>query len=99
MMSLLPTGDDNATKCYEPLGCLEISEKWYSLTRPVNMMPQPRQVINTQFILRTRKAYETVGSPTYKAFGFAHDLSDVLVCLTASLTQRKPPKDHIKINF
>merc|ERR1712079_173739 len=51
--------DDNASHCYGPLGCLEISEKWYSLTRPVNMMPQPRQVINTQFILRTRKAYET----------------------------------------
>jgi len=52
-------GDDNATKCFEPLGCLEINEKWYSINRPVNMMPQPRQVINTQFILRTRKAYET----------------------------------------
>merc|ERR1712079_425143 len=48
--------DDNASHCYGPLGCLEISEKWYSLTRPVNMMPQPRQVINTQFIL-TPKAW------------------------------------------
>ena len=60
------SGDDNATKCFEPLGCLEINEKWYSINRPVNMMPQPRQVINTQFILRTRKAYETVSAiPKY----------------------------------
>jgi hypothetical protein len=33
---------------------LEITEDWFGLTRPVNVMPQDRDVINTQFYLRTR---------------------------------------------
>jgi len=62
LVSMIFGGSSNATKCYGPLGCLEINEKWYGLTRPVNLLPQPREEINTQFILRTRK---TIKKPTF----------------------------------
>jgi len=45
----------NNTKCFGDLGCLEISERWYDLYRPVNLLPLDRNVINTQFMLRTRE--------------------------------------------
>ena len=41
--------------CFGELGCLEISERWYDLYRPVNLLPLDRDVINTQFMLRTRE--------------------------------------------
>ena len=50
----------NTSKCYGDLGCLEISENWYGMTRPINVLPQEREVINTQFILRTRETLNAV---------------------------------------
>lgn len=52
----LVLGSNNTMKCYGSLGCLEITEDWYGMTRPVNVLPEDRHVINTQFILRTRKS-------------------------------------------
>ena len=49
------SGSNTTRKCYGNLGCLEITEDWFGLTRPVNVMPQDREVINTQFYLRTRE--------------------------------------------
>jgi len=49
-----PARAENNTACYEEIGCIEISDKWYSMTRPVNLLPLDRYVINTQFLLRTR---------------------------------------------
>eukprot|EP00091_Calanus_sinicus_P010949 TRINITY_DN25026_c0_g1_i1.p1 TRINITY_DN25026_c0_g1~~TRINITY_DN25026_c0_g1_i1.p1 ORF type:complete len:139 (-),score=34.84 TRINITY_DN25026_c0_g1_i1:150-566(-) len=48
-------GAANNSKCFGELGCLEISERWYDLYRPVNLLPLDREVINTQFMLRTRE--------------------------------------------
>jgi len=45
---------DNNTKCFDGLGCIEISEKWYDLSRPINLLPLDREVVNTQFLLSTR---------------------------------------------
>jgi len=45
----------NNSKCFGDLGCLEISERWYDLSRPVNLLPLDREVINTKFLLRTRQ--------------------------------------------
>ena len=50
----------NTSKCYGDLGCLEISENWYGMTRPINVLPQEREEINTQFILRTRETINAV---------------------------------------
>ena len=50
----------NTSKCYGELGCLEINEDWYGLTRPINLLPQDRDVINCQFILRTREMINKV---------------------------------------
>ncbi|XP_059098769.1 pancreatic triacylglycerol lipase-like isoform X2 [Tigriopus californicus] len=47
---------NNATKCYGPLGCVEINEDWYGITRPVNDLPQEREIVNTQFHLYTKNA-------------------------------------------
>merc|ERR1719270_1097721 len=47
-------GSDNNTKCFDGLGCIEISEKWYDLSRPINLLPLDREVVNTQFLLSTR---------------------------------------------
>lgn len=45
----------NNTKCYEGLGCIEFTEEWYDLlSRPVNLFPLEREVINTEFLLVTR---------------------------------------------
>jgi len=45
----------NNTKCYDSLGCIEFSDKWYDLlSRPVNLFPLEREVINTEFLLVTR---------------------------------------------
>ncbi|KAJ8959849.1 hypothetical protein NQ318_011582 [Aromia moschata] len=47
--------DENETRCYDELGCLNITRSWYHLiNRPFNMFPLPRNVINTRFILYTR---------------------------------------------
>ncbi|KAF4517604.1 hypothetical protein B566_EDAN008595 [Ephemera danica] len=48
--------DDNETRCYDELGCLELTKGWYHLIyRPFNVFPLPREVVNTRFILHTRK--------------------------------------------
>ena len=54
--SLLGVGN-SSSKCYGALGCLNITEDWFGLARPVNLLPLDREVINTQFILRTRDSY------------------------------------------
>lgn len=47
---------ENETRCYEELGCLNITRDWYHLIyRPFNVFPLARQVIDTRFILYTRK--------------------------------------------
>ncbi|KAJ8984765.1 hypothetical protein NQ317_012128 [Molorchus minor] len=46
---------ENETRCYDELGCLNITRSWYHLiNRPFNVFPLPRAVINTRFILYTR---------------------------------------------
>lgn len=46
---------ENETRCYDELGCLNITRSWYHLIyRPFNVFPLPRSVINTKFILYTR---------------------------------------------
>lgn len=46
---------ENETRCYDELGCLNITRSWYHLIhRPFNIFPLPRSVINTGFILYTR---------------------------------------------
>lgn len=46
---------ENETRCYDELGCLNITRNWYHLIhRPFNVFPLPRSVINTRFILYTR---------------------------------------------
>nr|XP_023029989.1 pancreatic triacylglycerol lipase-like [Leptinotarsa decemlineata] len=46
---------ENETRCYDELGCLNITRTWYHLIlRPFNVFPLPRAVINTRFILYTR---------------------------------------------
>ncbi|XP_018335884.1 pancreatic triacylglycerol lipase [Agrilus planipennis] len=45
----------NEERCYEELGCLNITRSWYHIIhRPINVFPLPRSVINTRFILFTR---------------------------------------------
>ncbi|XP_071874686.1 pancreatic lipase-related protein 2 isoform X1 [Bombus fervidus] len=45
---------ENETRCYDELGCLNITRSWYHLIhRPLNVFPLPREVINTKFILYT----------------------------------------------
>ena len=56
------SGSNNTRKCYGSLGCLEITEDWYGMTRPVNVLPQDRNEINTQFFLRTREKPEGVNT-------------------------------------
>ncbi|XP_012344813.1 pancreatic triacylglycerol lipase-like isoform X3 [Apis florea] len=47
---------ENETRCYDELGCLNITRNWYHLIhRPLNVFPLPREVINTRFILYTNK--------------------------------------------
>jgi pancreatic triacylglycerol lipase len=46
---------ENETRCYDALGCLNITRSWYHLIlRPINLFPLARNVINTRFILYTR---------------------------------------------
>ncbi|XP_045475714.1 pancreatic triacylglycerol lipase-like isoform X1 [Harmonia axyridis] len=46
---------ENETRCYDEIGCLNITRSWYHLiNRPLNVFPLPRIVINTRFILYTR---------------------------------------------
>ncbi|CAG9819132.1 unnamed protein product [Phaedon cochleariae] len=46
---------ENETRCYDELGCINITRTWYHLiNRPFNVFPLPRSVINTRFILYTR---------------------------------------------
>ena len=51
------SGVGNSSKCYGALGCLNITESWFGLARPVNLLPLDREAINTQFLLRTRDSY------------------------------------------
>ncbi|XP_006618059.1 pancreatic lipase-related protein 2-like isoform X4 [Apis dorsata] len=47
---------ENETRCYNELGCLNITRNWYHLIhRPLNVFPLPREVINTRFILYTNE--------------------------------------------
>lgn len=47
---------ENETRCYDELGCLNITRSWYHLIhRPLNVFPLPREVINTRFILYTQE--------------------------------------------
>ena len=45
----------SATECYTGLGCLSLNASWYSIERPVNVFPQPRDYIRTNFTLFTRQ--------------------------------------------
>ncbi|KAK4876324.1 hypothetical protein RN001_012746 [Aquatica leii] len=52
---------ENETRCYDEIGCLNLTRSWYHLIhRPINVFPLPRSVINTRFILYTR-AYASEG--------------------------------------
>ena len=56
---LIPVaGSGNATKCYGNLGCLQITDEWYGITRPVNVLPVERYIINTRFLLTTRESLQ-----------------------------------------
>ncbi|KAG8278089.1 hypothetical protein J6590_028915 [Homalodisca vitripennis] len=47
---------EGETRCYDELGCLNITRDWYHLIyRPFNVFPLPREVIDTRFVLYTRK--------------------------------------------
>uniref|UniRef100_A0A1B6CWD9 Lipase domain-containing protein n=1 Tax=Clastoptera arizonana TaxID=38151 RepID=A0A1B6CWD9_9HEMI len=47
---------ENETRCYDELGCINVTREWYHLIyRPFNVFPLPRLVIDTKFILYTRK--------------------------------------------
>ncbi|XP_063229934.1 pancreatic triacylglycerol lipase-like [Bacillus rossius redtenbacheri] len=47
---------ENETRCYDELGCLNVTREWYHLIyRPFNVFPLPRSVIDTRFVLYTRK--------------------------------------------
>ncbi|XP_065212217.1 pancreatic triacylglycerol lipase-like [Planococcus citri] len=47
---------ENETRCYDEIGCINITREWYHLIyRPLNVFPLPRQVIDTRFMLHTRK--------------------------------------------
>ena len=59
------SGIGNSSQCYGALGCLNITEDWFGLARPVNLLPLDREVINTQFILRTRDSYGVRFLSTY----------------------------------
>lgn len=69
---------ENETRCYDELGCLNITRSWYHLThRPLNVFPLPREVINTKFILYTNdnnvEVSTTVHIYDYNNFtGFSH---------------------------
>lgn len=53
--------DENETRCFGDIGCLNITRDWYHLIhRPFNVFPLARSVINTRFILYT-KQNPTVG--------------------------------------
>ncbi|PSN39632.1 hypothetical protein C0J52_13799 [Blattella germanica] len=53
---LLDWGLENESRCYDELGCLNVTREWYHLIyRPFNVFPLPREVINTRFVLYTRK--------------------------------------------
>ncbi|XP_073976733.1 pancreatic triacylglycerol lipase-like isoform X1 [Rhodnius prolixus] len=52
---ILPFKSGTETRCYEELGCLNVSKEWYHLIyRPFNVFPLPRHVIDTKFLLYTR---------------------------------------------
>ncbi|KAK7861911.1 hypothetical protein R5R35_010809 [Gryllus longicercus] len=47
---------ENETRCYDELGCLNVTREWYHLIyRPFNVFPLPREVIDTKFVLYTRR--------------------------------------------
>jgi hypothetical protein len=56
---------DNETRCYDELGCMTLGKGWYHLIyRPFNVFPLEREMINTRFILHTRKNPEDVSTQT-----------------------------------
>lgn len=64
---------ENETRCYDELGCLNITRSWFHLiNRPLNVFPLPRYVINTRFILYTR------ANPREGAIIRANEDNDVL---------------------
>ena len=52
-------GVSNNSRCYGELGCLDVNEDWYGLTRPVNVLPLDREDINATFMLVTRDTFPT----------------------------------------
>ena len=77
------TGTGNASKCYGNLGCLHITEDWYGLTRPVNVLPHDRHIINTRFLLTTR---ESLNQPRFL------NLSQPLTITTSTFKGTRPTK-------
>jgi hypothetical protein len=58
---------ENETRCYEELGCLNVTREWYHLIyRPFNVFPLPREVIDTRFVLYTRKNPTEVSNVPFK---------------------------------
>lgn len=71
---------ENETRCYEELGCVNITRSWYHLIhRPFNVFPLPREVINTRFILYTKKNPTEVNlhfdSPDFRTDSFYFHLT------------------------
>lgn len=57
---------EGETRCYDELGCLNITRDWYHLIyRPFNVFPLPREVIDTRFVLYTRKNPVVVSNPLF----------------------------------
>ena len=77
------TGSGNATKCYGNLGCLQITDEWYGITRPVNVLPVERHIINTRFLLTTR---ESLQQPRFL------NLSQPLTILSSPFEGTRPTK-------
>jgi hypothetical protein len=58
---------ENETRCYEELGCLNVTREWYHLIyRPFNVFPLPREVIDTRFVLYTRRNPIEVSNMPFK---------------------------------
>ena len=83
IISLIITGSGNATKCYGNLGCLQITDEWYGITRPVNVLPVERHIINTRFLLTTR---ESLQQPRFL------NLSQPLTILSSPFEGTRPTK-------
>ena len=80
---IFPSGVSNNTRCYGELGCLDVDESWYGLTRPVNVRPLDREDINTTFMLVTR---ETFPAPDYLQWSYPESV------LRSAYNASKPTK-------